>query len=166
MVVNRIGRRRATRQACHLARPRKLRIALPGVAAIAGISLASCTDLGPTTTAYDGLWSARIIAPEDCANDHYGWMDLRIHNGVIRGWQIHTGDEAARYILRTVYANGTVQAWSTSGPHMWAWGLRRADLEFKGDTFTITVNSKCDPHTVLAGKRTGPVPWWDIGGTN
>jgi hypothetical protein len=135
------------------------------IAAVSALALASCaTNPGPTTTTHDGMWSGKVIAPEACANSHYDWVDFRIHNGVIQGWQIHTGDEGARYILGTVYEDGTVRAYSTLGPHMWVWGLRPADLKFKGETFTLAVNSKCDPHTVLAGKRTGPVPWWELGG--
>jgi hypothetical protein len=139
-------------------------MAQPGVCAritaVAALALASCANSGPITTPYDGMWSAHIIAPANCAGAHYWRADFAIYNGKIRGWQVVLEDPGGRYIIGTVSRDGTVRAYTTAGPQ--GLGLRPMDMEFNGDTVTLKGASQCSEHTVWAGTRTGPVPWWQV----
>ncbi len=135
------------------------------LSAAASIALVSCaTDRGPTTTAHDGVWHGQIVAPTDCAGAHYWWVDFVVHNGEIRGLVPGTGDSTGRYVIGTVYENGAVHAYTMGGGYLRTVAVRPIDIEFKGDTFTMKGNAQCSAHTVWAGARTGPVPWWKISG--
>ncbi len=127
----------------------------------ASLALVSCADPGPVTTAHDGVWSGKPIAPADCAGSDFWGVDFVISQGKIRGT---AGGSSAmtggQYLEGTVYADGSTRMYITNGPH-YTDRLRLVDIEFKGDSFTMTAGTKCSSSTVEAGTRIGPVPWWD-----